>query len=471
MTQCTADKLILGRLGRRSVEADFSGGQISSDSGGLLLREVDSHLRLTERLAACFTDHRNPDLIEHTVDELLRQRAYCLALGYEDLNDHEELSRDPLLATLVGKTDPTGVCRRRQKDKGLPLASASTLGRIERTKANATEKSRYEKVVCNFDALRDVFIQVFIESHDAPPEHLVIDLDPSDIELHGQQEERFYHGYYDHYCYLPMYIFCGEYPLAVKLRPAGIDGALGASEMLAPIVEKLREQWPGVGLLIRGDSGFAREELMCWCEQNELDYLFGLAKNTRLTAAIATQMEQARREYLETGEPARRYRSFSYRTLDSWSCSRRVVGKAEYMAKENPRFVVTSLPNSYFEKRFVYEELYCARGEMENRIKEEQLDLFGTRASCHTFRGNEIRIWLSATAHLLIVGLRQLGLVGTELARAQASTIRVKLLKIGAQVTVSVRRIYVQLSSAYPLKELFADVARRLRPPPVPAIV
>lgn len=470
MTHCTSDKVSLGRLGRRRVEADFSGGQISSDSGGLLLREVDRRLHLTERLADCFTDHRDPDRIEHSVEELLRQRSYCLALGYEDLNDHDELSRDPLLATLVGKQDPTGQFRRHNKDKGLPLASASTLGRIERTKADATEKSRYEKVVCDFDALRDVFIQVFIESHVAPPEHLVIDLDPSDIELHGEQEERFYHGYYDHYCYLPMYIFCGEYPLTVKLRPAGIDGALGSSEMLAPIVEKLREKWPGVGLLIRGDSGFAREELMSWCEQNELDYLFGLAKNKRLTAAIATQMEQARREHLKTGEPARRYRSFSYRTLDSWSRARRVVGKAEYMAKENPRFVVTSLPNSYFEKRFVYEELYCARGEMENRIKEEQLHLFGTRTSCHTFRGNEIRIWLSATAHLLIVGLRTLGLAGTELARAQASTIRIKLLKIGAQVSVSVRRIYVQLSSAYPLKELFAAVATRLRSPPVPAM-
>jgi hypothetical protein len=324
-------------------------------------------------------------------------------------------------------------------------------------------------VVCDFDALRDVFVQVFIESHDTPPEYLIIDLDPSDIQLHGHQEERFYHGYYDHYCYLPMYIFCGEYPLAVKLRPAGIDGALGASEMLEPIVEKLREAWPEVCLLIRGDSGFAREELMSWCEENDLDYLFGLAKNTRLTAAIAKQMDRARREYLATDEPARRFRSFSYRTLNSWSRSRRVVGKAEYLAKgENPRFVVTSLPNSYFEKRFLYEELYCARGEMENRIKEEQLDLFGSRASCHTFRGNEIRIWLSATAHLLIVGLRTLGLVGTELARAQASTIRTKLLKIGAQVGVSVRRVYVQMSSAYPLKELFAAVARRLRSPPVP---
>ncbi|MFH0900561.1 MAG: IS1380 family transposase [Pseudomonadota bacterium] len=469
-TQCSFSKMELEGVGRRKIEADFSGGQISSDGGGLLLREVDRRLRLTERLAACFTDHRKPDLIDHSVEELLRQRAYGLALGYEDLNDHEALSRDPLLATLVGKKDPVGDRRRQKKHKGLPLASASTLGRIERTKADASRESRYEKVVCNFGAMGDICVDVFVESFDEAPVYLVLDLDPSDIQLHGNQEQRFFHGYYDHYCYLPMYLFCGEYPLAVKLRPANIDGALGAAEMLAPVVEKLRAAFPGVVLLIRGDSGFAREELMSWCEQNDLEYLFGMAKNERLVSSISKQMEQARRDHLATGEPARCYRSFSYRTRESWSRSRRVVGKAEYLDKgENPRFVVTSLPNRLFEKRYLYEDLYCARGEMENRIKEQQLDLFGTRTSCHTFRGNEVRIWLSVTAHLLVVGLRRVGLVGTELARAQASTLRVKLFKIGAQVAVSVRRVYIQLSTAYPLKELFASVIERLRSPPLNA--
>ncbi len=460
--------MTLEELGRRRVEADFSGGQISSDGGGLLLREVDRRLHLTERLSACFADHRNPELIEHSVDELWRQRAYGLALGYEDLNDHDELSRDPLLATLVGKSDPSGVRRRHRKDKGLPLASASTLGRIERTRESASKDSRYEKVVCDFDALRDVFTQVFIERFDEEPVYLILDLDPSDITLHGQQEQRFYHGYYGNYCYLPMYLFCGEYPLAVKLRPSDIDGAKGAAEMLAPVVEQLRSAWPDVAILIRGDSGFAREKLMSWCEQNDLDYLFGLARNKRLVAKLTKQMEQARRKHLETGASARCFRSFSYRTLDSWSRSRRVVGKAEHLDKgANPRFVVTSLPNRFLEKRYVYEDLYCARGEMENRIKEEQLDLFGDRTSCHTFRGNEVRLWLTATAHLLVVGLRELGLAGTDLARAQASTIRVKLFKIGAQVNVSVRRVYVRLSSAYPLKGLFAQVLKRLRGPPL----
>jgi hypothetical protein len=467
-TQCSLPRFELQGVGGRRVEADFSGGQISSDGGGVLLREVDRRLRLTERLAACFTDHRRSDLIEHGVDELLRQRTYGLALGYEDLNDHDELSRDPLLATLCGKRDPMGERRRHPEHNGLPLASASTLGRVERTPAEASQASRYAKVVCDFDRLRDTHVDVFIESHDAPPTYLVLDLDPSDIPLHGRQEQRFFHGYYDHYCYLPMYLFCGEYPLAVKLRPANIDGAQGAVELLAPVVEKLRAAFPGVVIVVRGDSGFAREELMSWCEHNSLDYVLGLAKNDRLLALVSTQMEQARREFLKTGAPARRFRSFSYRTLKSWSRARRVVGKAEQLAgKENPRFVVTSLPNEFFEKRYLYEELYCARGEMENRIKEEQLDLFGARASCHSFRGNEIRLWLSAAAHLLIVGLRRLGLVDTELGRAQASTLRVKLLKIGAQVVVSVRRVYIQLSSAYPLKELFAVVAERLRSPPV----
>jgi len=460
--------LELQGVGGRRVEADFSGGQISSDGGGLLLREVDRRLRLSKRLSACFTDHRRSDLIDHSVEELLRQRTYGLALGYEDLNDHEELSRDPLLATLCGKRDPSGEFRRHPRHRGLPLASASTLGRIERTPAQADANSRYAKVVCDFDGLRDVLVDVFIESHAQAPTYLVLDLDPSDIPLHGSQEQRFYHGYYDHYCYLPMYLFCGEHPLAVKLRPANIDGAQGAVEMLAPVVDKLRAAFPGVVIVVRGDSGFAREELMHWCEDEGLDYVIGLARNTRLAGLIANQMEQARRDFLRTGEPARRFRSFGYRTLKSWSCSRRVVGKAEHLdGKENPRFVVTSLPNDLFEKRYLYEDVYCARGEMENRIKEQQLDLFGTRTSCHSFRGNEIRLWLSAAAHLLVVGLRRFGLAGTELARAQASTLRVKLLKIGAQVRVSARRVYIQLSTAYPRKDLFAIVAQRLRAPPL----
>jgi hypothetical protein len=462
-------KLVLEDLGRRRVEVDFSAGHVSSDGGALLLREVDQRLELTKRIAEeCFTDHRNPNLIEHTVADLIRQRTYGIVQGYEDLNDHDRLSRDPLLATIVGKSDPVGHHRRLERDRGKPLASASTLGRIERTAADADATSRYEKVVCDFGAMGRLFAQIFIESFDSPPLQLTLDLDPSDVTVHGEQEQRFYHGYYGHYCYLPIYLYCGQHPLAVKLRPSNIDGALGAVEFLEPVVTQLREKWPDLRILIRGDSGFCREGLMAWCEGNNIDYVLGMARNSRLVGAIAKQMEQARREHLRSGRSARRFRSFWYRTLKSWSRKRRIVGKAEYSAKgANPRFVVTSLAAREYERRYVYEELYCARGEMENRIKEQQLDLFGDRASCHAFRGNEIRMWLSMAAQILIVALRRLALAGTELAQAQAGTLRVRLLKIGALVAVSVRRVYIRLSSAFPLQDLLAVALQRLRSPPV----
>ncbi len=466
----TTTKLELEALGSRRVELDFSAGQVSSDGGGVLLREVDRSMQLTQRLAACFEDHRDEDRTEHQVVELLRQRIYGLSLGYEDLNDHEQLSRDPLLATIVGKVDPDGGSRRSRKDHGLPLASSSTLGRLERTKEDATQKSRYEKVVCDFEALRETFVQVLIDSFEEPPMWLVLDIDPSDIQLHGNQEQRSYHGYYHHHCYLPMYMYCGQYPLAAKLRPSNIDGAKGAVEFLEPVVSQLRAAWPEVRIVLRADSGFCRDELLSWCEANGVDYVVGVARNRRLEKKIERQMEQARRAHLRSGRAERRFRSFYYRTRETWSRKRRVVGKAEYLPKgSNPRFVVTTLSAREYEKRYVYEDLYCARGEMENRIKEQQLDLFGTRASSHTFRGNAIRTWLSMAAHLLVVGLRERGLAGTELATAQAGTLRVKLLKIGALVTVSVRRVYIRLSSAYPLQELFASTLERLRMLPAPA--
>lgn len=467
-TQSTTNKLELLPLGKRRIEADFSAGRVSSDGGGLLLREVDRRLRFIERLALCFTDHRNPNLITHPVEQMLRQRIFTLALGYEDLNDHELLSRDPLLAAMVGQTDVEGNRQVRERDKGKPLASPSTLGRIERTKPHANKDSRYAKIVADFDAMADLFVDIFIESFEHAPGVVVLDLDPSDVALHGKQEQHFYQGYYRHHCYLPLYAFCGEHPLAVRLRPSNIDGAKDADICLEPMVEKLRTAWPEVRIIIRGDSGFCRDWLMCWCESKPgVDYIFGLAKNSRLQKATAKQMEAARREHLQTKRPTRRFRDFCYCTLNSWSRSRRVVGKAEYHAYgPNPRYVVTSLPAKEFEKRFLYEELYCARGEMENRIKEQQLDLFGDRASCHQFRGNQLRLWLSMAAHLLIAGLRRLALTETELVHAQASTLRSRLLKIGAIVTVSVRRVYVQLSSAFPLQKLFLDALSRLKPVP-----
>lgn len=461
-----SDKFELEAPGRRRLEVDFSAGQVSSDGGGLVLREADQRLRLSERLAACFTDHRRLDLIDHSVQELLAQRIVGLALGYEDLDDHDELSKDPLLATLVGKEDPTGESRKRAR--GQALASSSTLGRLERTKEGANSDSRYEKIVANFDEMEMVFLDTFIESYAGlTPERIILDLDPSDVPLYGTQEDRFFHGYYRQYCYLPMYVYCGEYPISVQMRPSNIDGAKGAVELCKRIVDKLRSVWPNTHIIIRADSGFCRDELLSWCEETPgIDYVIGLAKNSRLKGMIVKQAEQARREYLRTGHASRVFKELRYRTQKTWSRKRRVVAKAEHLSKgANPRFVVTSLSAKEFEKRYLYEDSYCARGEMENRIKEVQLDLFGDRASCHTFRGNALRLWFSMAAQLLVVTIRNVALVDTELSRAQAGTLRTKLFKIGALVTVSVRRIYIRLSSAFPRQELLKLALSRLRSP------
>lgn len=465
MTECTTEKLIFEGVGRRRVEADFSGGQVSSDGGVLLVREADRRIGLSERMAECFVDYRDSKQVEHSVKELIRQRVYALVLGYEDVNDHELLSRDPLLATVIGKRDPQGNNRRSSKHRGVAAASASTLSRIDRTAEDANSKSRYEKVVCDFDKLRSCFVQTFIKSHQRAPERLVLDVDPTDIQLHGNQEQKFYHGYYGHYCYLPMYLFCGDYPLSVKLRPSNIDGSLGVVQFLQPVVEQIREAFPQVHLIIRADSGFCREELMAWCEHNGIDYVLGMAKNVRLQNALSKSLERARRQYLRTGQTARYFAEFRYQTHSTWTRVRRVVGKAEHMDKgANPRFVVTSLLARQYEKRYLYEQLYCARGEMENRIKE-QLDLFADRASCHRFRGNEIRLWWSMAAHLLVVVLRQDALRDTHLEKAQAPTLRTRLFKVGAVLSVSVRRVYVRLSSAFPLQQLFVLILQRLRLP------
>ena len=464
-THCRPKQLQFDELGRRKVVADFSGGQISSDGGCLLLREIDQRFSITKRLASCFADHRGPGSVEHSVRELIAQRIYGLALGYEDLNDHRDLSRDPLLATAVGKSDLNGHQRRNSKDRGIPLASPSTLGRIERTKICATKSERYEKIVCNFDKLSEVFTDVFIESFGRKkPKQITLDIDPSDIQLHGAQEDSHYNGYYEHDCYLPIYLFSGEYPLAVKLRPSNIDGAKGVIDCLDPVNRRLREKWPRVKILIRADSGFCREGLMNYCESRPgLNYLLGMGRNCRLVPRLADLVALAEKEYQKASQPVRLYKSFGYRTLKSWSRARRIIGKAQFNRHgSDVRFVVTSLSSREVAAQAVYETLYCARGEMENRIKEQQLDLFGDRASCHSFRGNHIRLWWSMASHLLIVKFRECGLGDTEFSKAQAATIRHRLLKIGALVETSVRRVHVRLSSAFPLQDLFFEIHHRL---------
>ncbi len=463
MTQCSTDAIEFKALGKRSVIADFNGGAITSDAGALLLDKTERAIGLLARAADCFVDYRDADLVEHTVEHLIRQRVFALALGYEDLNDHDELSRDPLLAAVVGKCEPTGQARRSRRDRDRPLAGKSTLNRLELTAENADAASRYKKTVLDFEAMRSLFVDVLLEAYPTPPEQIILDLDATDDSLYGKQEGRFFHGYYKSYCYLPLYAFCGEHLLAAELRPSNIDASAGTVELLERLVGQIRLRWPEVRVIIRADSGFARDEIMAWCEANGVDYVLGLAKNARLVAEIAEELALAAAEHEQTGKAARCFKDFPYRTLDSWSSARRVVGKAEHLDKgSNPRFVVTSLSPEAWDARALYEDLYCARGEMENRIKEQQMCLFADRTSTRWMRSNQIRLWLSSLAYVLVAALRRLGLAGTTMARSRCDTIRLKLLKIGASVRVSVRRVVVALASGYPLQKLFRQILHRL---------
>ncbi len=462
VTECSQTSFTYGKHFRRQVSARFDGGVISSDGGALLLREVDRRINLLPRLAACFEDGRDSRRIEHRVGELVSQRVYALALGYEDLNDHDELRRDPLLALLAGKSDVSGQQRRRERDRGRPLAGKSTLNRLERT---TDGEDRYQKVRCDSAAIDRLLVEVFVEAHSQEPAEILLDIDATDTPLHGQQEGRFFHGYYGHYCYLPLYIFSGEHVLCARQRMSNQDAAEGSVAELERIVAQIRAAWPEVKIILRGDSGFCRDELLSWCEENQVDYVVGLARNERLRPLIEDAIEKASGQQQQTGRPARVFSEFAYRTLQSWSRARRVVAKAEQLVgKQNPRYVVTSLDGERWPPQRLYEQLYCGRGEAENRIKE-QLSLFADRMSTETLRANQLRLHLSSLAYVLLVGLRRLGLKGTQWARAQTETIRRGLLKIGALVKVSVRRVHLSLASGYPDEEAFAAVYRALRPP------
>ncbi len=441
--------------------AAFNGGRISSNGGLPLLREVDRRWRIVERFADCFEDAREPGQVEHSVEELLRQRLYGLALGYEDLNDHEELRTDALLAAVVGKRDPTGEKRVRERDRGKPLAGKSTLNRLEWGVSEEAGEDRYRRIAILPEAVDRFFVEVFLDGHDETPEEIVLDIDATDDPLHGAQEGRFFHGYYGCYCYLPLYIFCGRHLLCARLRRSNIDASQGSVEELSRIVSQIRERWPEVRIIVRGDGGFAREALMHWCEEDGVDYVFGLARNPRLQAALEPAFERAEALCAESGEPERVYDEWMHTTLSSWSCERRVIGKAEITIRgENPRFVVTSLD---LDPQTIYEELYCARGDMENRIKEQQLQLFATRTPGRLMRVNQVRLWLSSVAYVLLDELRRRALAGTSLATAYCSTLRLKLLKIGARVRVTARKVWVSLDSSYPYEPLFARAYDQLQ--------
>jgi len=448
MTECSQERFSFARHFSREVKAEFTADHVSSDGGALLLRQVDSKIGLVGRLARCFEDGRNPEQVEHRLEEMLAQRIYGLALGYEDLNDHDQLRRDPLFGLLSGK---------RKLEE--PLAGKSTLNRLELSGRTA----RYHKISYSAEAIDELLGQLYIESHCRAPEQIVLDLDATDIPLYGHQPERFFHGYYDGYCYLPLYIFAGDQLLCARLRPSNQDAAQGSVQEVSRIVTQLRRRWPKVKIVLRADSGFCREDLMSWCETNHVDYVLGLARNQRLRRVIGYQMHQARRLHHNTGKAARVFAQFNYRTHKSWSRTRRVVAKAEYLDKgENPRFVVTSLSEQQWSAQSLYEDLYCVRGEMENRIKE-QMFLFADRLSTDEMKGNQLRLYFSALAYTLVEALRRVALKGTEWAQAQVDTIRLKLFKIGAIVHVSVRRFVLQMSSTYPWKHIYAKAFQALR--------
>lgn len=466
-TDCNPQQLEFQGATRRTIVASFDGGTLTSDGGLLLLGEVDRRRGILSRFVACFKDTRKAALVEHSVEDLIRQRIFGLALAYEDLNDHDELRTDPLLAAVVGKADPTGSDRRNEQDRGKPLAGKSTLNRLE---WGAVTQDRYRKISVDPEAVDRFFVEVFLSGHDKAPAEIVLDLDATDDPLHGQQEGRFFHGYYGGYCYLPLYIFCGTHLLCARLRRSDADASTGAVEEVERIVAQIRQSWPEVHIILRGDSGFAREELMAWCEAHEVDFVFGLARNARLQRALGGELAQARVLYEESKKAARVFKDFVYRTRKSWSRQRRAIGKAEHLPLgANPRFLVTSLSSEAWPAQALYEKLYCARGEMENRIKEQQLCLFADRTSTHFEASNQVRLWFSSVAYILLNELRRLGLEGTELAHARCDTIRNKLLKIGAQIRVTVRRVWVHLASSYPYAALFTRIVEQLRASPPPA--
>jgi hypothetical protein len=452
MTECSQENFEFEAHFSRRVTAGFDGGTLTTDGGGLLLRQTEKRIGLLKRLAGCFTDCRRADRIEHRLEEMLAQRIYGLALGYEDLNDHEQLRHDPLLGVLAGKKQLNGA-----------LAGKSTLNRLELSPAGEAHKERYSKVTYSAEAIDQLLVAVFQESHARAPRRIVLDLDATDMPLHGRQEERFFHGYYNHYCYLPLYVFCGDHLLRARLRPSNIDASAGSLEEVKAVVEQLRQSWPKTQIVVRADSGFCRDELMSWCEANGVDYLLGFARNERLRTLIEPAMRQAQAEYARTGKAARVFTEFAYETRDSWSRARRVVAKAEHIeGKENPRYVVTSLDAEAWPAQALYETLYCERGEMENRIKE-QMSLFADRLSAATMRSNQLRLYLSALAYVLVHALRRLALKSTEWAEAQAATIRLRLLKVAARVSVTARRIWVSYSSAYAWRAQFEAAFVKLR--------
>ena len=440
MTNCNTQPLLFSNLKNKKIQADFNGGSLTSDAGALLLREVDKRIGLIDAVNRCIPDPRNEFFVVHQQKTMLSQRIFGISLGYEDLNDHQSLRDDPLLQIVTER----GVTK-----DDLPLASPPTLCRLE----NRIDRKSLADIA-------KVFVETFIASFTEPPEELVLDFDATDDPVHGNQEKRFFHGYYDNYCFLPLYVFCESQLLVAYLRPSDIDASMHSRAILKLLVKRIRQAWPDVRIIIRGDSGFCRWKLMRWCDRNNVGYIIGLARNSVLEKLSQQWTDISAKLFEQAGQKQRIFGQFMY-AAQTWDRQRRVIVKAEHLVKgDNTRFIVTNLKG---EPKELYDELYCQRGDAENRIKEQQLGLFADRTSCHDFVANQFRVALSAAAYILMDTLRRQGLADTELATAQVGTIRLKLLKIGARIVCSVRRIVLHLAGGYPLKELFACVLARLR--------
>ncbi len=465
-THCTSQQLEFEDLAGRRIVAGFDGGRMTSDGGALLLREADMLFNVTQRVADAFVDYRDPGRIEHEVTTLVGQRIFGLALGYEDLNDHDRMRDDPALALACGIDDVEGERRVRERDRGHALAASSTLNRLELSTPDEAGSHRYKKVVANHGLLDRLLVDLFLESHGEAPEEIVLDLDATDDPIHGDQEGKFFHGYYDHHCFLPLFITCGEHVLCCRLRSADRAAADGSLEELSRIVAQIRCAWPSIRIVARGDADFGTDEIMVWCEAHGVGYVFGYSQNPRLNAMIARTLEKSRRRCVVSGKPSRRYRELRYRTLTSWSCERRVVAKAEWLPGlrgRNARYVVTNISRKQVGARELYERWYCARGDMENRIKDQQLWLFSDRTSAHIMLANQLRMYFSAFAGALVDIVRRVGLKGTACARWRVDTIRSRLLKLAGRVTKTVRRFRLSLASTFPLQDVFARTVVNLR--------
>jgi hypothetical protein len=449
-TQCNQKYLSFQDQNRRKVVGDFSGGTISSDAGCILLKEIEKKFNIISQLSKCFIDHRDQRYCEHTVEQLLIQRIFALCAGNEDLNDHDNLRNDKLYSVLVGKED----CEK-------PVASKSTLNRLELAPEIATKNSRYKKIFSKFAEIEKLPVSIFLQSIRTPPKTIIIDLDATDDPIHGNQEGKFFHGYYGNYCYLPLYIVCEGFVLCSKLRPSNIDASLGSVEELSKIIPQIRQQWPDVNIIIRCDSGFARPDIFHWCDMNNVKFIIGLARNSRLEAMISDELAQVELEYERTNESQTIFTELLYQPLkETWGKERRVIARVEHSRRgPNPRFIVTSLSE---EARSLYEKVYCQRGNMENRIKE-QFEMFSDRTSSETMRANQLRLWFSTIAYTFMHLLRRVGLTDSNFNKAQCQTLRLKLLKIGAQVKVSVRRVHIAFSEAFPLKEILRKAIRNIQ--------